>query len=101
MKRYFVPIFVLIIILLTMYGCFKMGPYSAPIHQPLEDIVKIDIVDGRNELALYSSETYQDYVIYTLKPEEIAPFMEELKTIDFYQPGFEPDRALGYFGVWI
>ena len=41
--------------------------------------MKVDIVDGRNELALFSSETYQDYVIYTLKPEEIAPFMEELK----------------------
>ena len=101
MKRYFVPIFISVILLLAMDGCYKRGPYPAPIHQPLEDIVKVDIVDGRNELALYHSETYQDYVIYTLKPEEIAPFIEGLKTIEFYQPGFEPARDLGYFGVWI
>ena len=101
MNRYLVLLAVTVILLLTMCGCYKSGPFPAPIHQTLEDIVKIDLVDGTNELALYNSETYQDYVIYTLKPEEIAPFIEELKTIDFYQPGFEPARDLGYFVVWI
>lgn len=101
MKKCFSLVVLIVILLFTMCSCYHRGPYPAPIHQPLEDIVKVDIVDGRNELALFSSETYQDYVIYTLKPEEIAPFIEELKTIDFYRPGFEPARDLGYFGVWI
>lgn len=101
MKRYFVPILISVMLLLTMYGCYQRGPYPAPIHQPVENIEKVDIVDGRNEMALYPSETYQDYVIYTLKPEEIAPFIEGLKTIEFFQPGFEPARDLGYLGIWI
>lgn len=101
MKRYFVVILIAVILLLTVSGCYRRGPYPAPIHQQLENVVKVDVVSGLNELALYSSETYQDCVIYTLEPEEIAPFIEGLQSISFYQPGFEPSRDLGYFGVWI
>lgn len=100
-KQTFWLAILVVILLLTMCACYKRGSFPAPIHQPLEDIVKVDIVDGRNELALYHSETYQDYVIYTLKPEEIAPFIEGLKTIEFFQPGWEPARDLGYLVVWI
>lgn len=101
MKRYFISILISVMLLLTMCACYKQGPFPAPIHQPVENIVKVDIVDGRNEPALYHSETYQDYVICSLKPEEIAPFIEELKTIEFFQPGWEPARDLGYLIVWI
>jgi len=101
MKRYFVVILIAVSLLLTMSGCYRRGPYPAPIHQEVENVVKVDVVSGLNELALYSSETYQDCVIYTLEPEEIAPFIEGLQSISFYQPGFEPARDLGYFGVWI
>ena len=101
MKRYILLVFLAAVILLTICSCYQRGPYPAPIHQPLEDIIKIDIVDGRNELELYYRPTYQVNVIYTLKPEEIAPFVEGLQVIEFYKPGFEPARDLGYFGIWI
>lgn len=83
-------------------SCFyRRGPYPAPIHQSIENVVKVDVVSGLKEEALYNSETYQDCVIYTLEPEEIAPFIEGLQTISFYKPGYEPTRVLGYFAVWI
>ena len=101
MKRYFAVILIAIMLSLTVSGCHRRGPYPAPIHQPLENIVKVDVVSGLNEKALYSSITYQDYLIYTLKPEEIAPFIEGLQSISFYIPGYEPSGALGFFAVWI
>ena len=101
MKRYFAVILIAIMLSLTVSGCHRRGPYPAPIHQPLENIVKVDVVSGLNEKALYSSITYQDYLIYTLKPEEIAPFIEGLQSISFYIPGYEPSSDLGFFAVWI
>lgn len=101
MKRYYALVILTVILLLIMCSCHKRGPYPAPIHQSSENIVKIDIVDGRNEPAMYDSETYQDYVIYSLKPEEFTPFIDGLKTIEFYAPLWEPDRALGFFVIWI
>ena len=101
MKRFFALILIALILPLTMSGCFKRGPYPAPIHQPLEDIVKVDVVNALNERALFGKERYQGCIIYTLKPEEIAPFIEGLQSISFYKPGYEPDRNLGYFAVWI
>ena len=89
------------ILLLTMSCFYRRGPYPAPIHQPIENVVKVDVVSGLKEKALYSSETYQDCVIYTLEPEEFAPFIEGLQSISFYTPGYEPARDLGYFAVWI
>lgn len=101
MKRYFAVILMIAMFPLIISGCYRRGPYPAPIHQPLKDIVKVELVSGLNEMALYSEETYQDCVIYTLEPEEIAPFIERLQSISFYRPGFEPARDLGYFAVWI
>lgn len=101
MKRCLLLVFVTVILLLMTCSCLKRGPYPAPIHQSSENVVKIDIMDGRKERALYYSETYQDYVIYSLKPEEFAPFIDGLKTIEFYTPLWEPDRSLGFFVVWI
>lgn len=101
MKRYCTLVILTAILLLTMCSCHKRGPYPAPIHQSSENVVKIDIVDGRNEPELYDSETYQNHVIYSLKPEDFTPFIDGLKAIEFYSPLWEPDRALGYFVVWI
>ena len=101
MKHYVAVILIAVLLLLTMSGCFRSGPYPAPIHQEVENVVKVDIVSGLKESKLYKSTTYQDCVIYTLEQEEIAPFIEGLKLIDFYQPGYEPARDLGYFAVWI
>ena len=76
-------------------SCMERGPYSAPLNQPIDEILKVDLVDGRNEYELFYSESYANTVICTLDSEQMDVFLEGLLTVEFFVPSLEPSRHLG------
>ena len=95
MKKGLIIIYLLILLILTLCSCFKQGPYPPDLRQSSEQVVQVDLVDARSEAELYHAESYSNYVLYTIPPEETAAFMEQLLSVEFYLPGYEPARHLG------
>ena len=95
MRKKFALFFLLSILILTLCSCFKRGPYPPKLRQTLDQVVQVDLVDARNERELYKTESYSKYVLYTIPAEETADFMEQLQTVRFYLPGYEPASHLG------
>lgn len=99
-KRY--GCFILICFLfVALCSCMNRGPYSAPLKQPLDAIIKVDLLDGRNEAELFEADTYASCVIYSLSSSQIPAFVDRLQFVDFYIPSFEPSRHLGEIAVRI
>ena len=68
--------------------------------QGAEKIVKVELIDARGERELFDGD-YDEYILYTLKTEEIQPFIEKLESLEFRIPMLEPVRILGDLAVWI
>ena len=87
--------FLLFALLVLISGCMKRGPYVLDTQQPLDLVIQVDFVDARNEDELYDSVTYTQFVICTLDSKQTLAFLEEIQTLDFFIPGYEPSRHLG------
>ena len=95
MKKFCILMIFSLFLLCTLSGCLTSGPYSAPLTQPMENVVNVEFLDGRKEDDLFENINYDDLLIYTLTPEETVAFMEGLQGISFYMPNLEPSRHLG------
>ena len=65
--------------------------YQPQIHQPLENITQIELLDSSIDDCLV--------VLYSLSDEEIDPFLEEFIAIPFRANGHPPVTSYGYLSV--
>ena len=102
MKKRLICFAFLCCIAIVLSACLERGPYFVELQKPAEDIVRIDLVDARNEDQLFSKDTYADCVICSLNPTQATEFVEGLQTIEFYASRFfESSRHLGEIAAWI
>ena len=101
MKKCSMLMVLALFLLCTLCGCHR-GPYPVPLSQPLENVVKVDIIDSRKDQGTIDTIIdFDEFVIYTLTPEQMGLFLEELQTVGFYIPMLEPTRQLGEIAVRI
>lgn len=84
MKKRWLPILIVLLILVTLTGC-QGSPYS--FKEPIDEIKSIEIV---------SAETSLEYtVVKTLSKEEGEKFLEQLQKIKFYHYLGDPSSVSG------
>ena len=101
MKRCCMIFILVCVISLLLCACFTRGPYPAPVSESLENIEKIDLLDGSGVDRKFSNDSYKEVVIYSLEDNEIPAFIKGLVEILFYKPNLEPSRHLGEIAVRI
>lgn len=89
MRRFLCLIFVLLIFLLV--ACREKVYYSAQHHQPLDNIVKIELLNTDNQS--------KPLVLYTLDEAEHEAFLSELMSFQFEANGTPPKTDYGPLSV--
>lgn len=95
MKKWCICFIIFCVLLIVLCACMKSGPYPVPLKQSPDAIVKVDLLDGQNETALFEKDTYSNCVIYSLDSSQLPAFIKALQSIEFYRPLLEPSRHLG------